>query len=123
MRYVPQSLGNSTFFGAGFSGYPVKAILPDAFLMRRNNKGLENAAVSPDGKTAWTMMQVREGRAGVPTDWAGRAAVTAPHWQPCPQQGREQALEKHRERLCTVAKLPVLRSVAARPAACAVCHG
>ncbi len=58
MRYVPQSLGNSSFFGAGFSGYPVKAILPDSFLMRRNNKGLENAAVSPTGKTAWTMMQV-----------------------------------------------------------------
>ena len=58
MRYVPQALGNSTFFGAGFSGYPVKAILPDAFLMRRNNKGLENAAVSPNGRTAWTMMQV-----------------------------------------------------------------
>lgn len=61
---MPQSLGNSSFFGAGFSGYPVKAILPNSFLMRRNNKGLENAAVSPTGKTAWTMMQVPLARRG-----------------------------------------------------------
>lgn len=40
------------------AGYSVKAVLPNAFMMRRTNKGLENVAVSPDGKTAWTMMQV-----------------------------------------------------------------
>jgi len=60
VRYVPQSLGASPFFST-FTGYPVKAILPDAFLKRRNNKGLENAAVSPDGKVAWTMIQVGTG--------------------------------------------------------------
>lgn len=57
MRYVPKVLGGASFFGS-FTGYPVKAILPDSFMMRRNNKGLENVAVSPNGKTAWTMMQV-----------------------------------------------------------------
>ena len=57
VRYVPKVLGGASYFGS-FTGYPVKAILPDSFMMRRNNKGLENVAVSPDGKTAWTMMQV-----------------------------------------------------------------
>lgn len=57
VRYVPKIMGGPSYFGS-FSGYPVKAILPDSFTMRRNNKGLENVAVSPDGKTAWTMMQV-----------------------------------------------------------------
>ena len=80
VRYVPQSLGGSSFFGAagGFTGYPVKAVLPDSFLMRRNNKGLENAAVSPDGKTAWTMMQVGWAcgvtRAGHSSRWQVTAA-------------------------------------------------
>lgn len=61
VRYVPKVLGGASYFGS-FTGYPIKAILPDSFMMRRNNKGLENVAVSPNGKTAWTMMQV--GRAG-----------------------------------------------------------
>lgn len=59
VRYVPQALGGASYFGnPSFTGYAVKAILPDSFLKRRNNKGLENVAVSPDGKSAWTMVQV-----------------------------------------------------------------
>ena len=69
VRYVPKTLGGPSYFGS-FSGYPVKAILPDSFMMRRSNKGLENVAVSPDGKTAWTMMQVG-GLGGWVGGWAG----------------------------------------------------
>jgi alkaline phosphatase len=39
------------------AGYPVRAVLPSVLAMRRQNKGLEGLAVSPDGKTAWMVLQ------------------------------------------------------------------
>lgn len=37
--------------------YPVKAILPEVLALRRENRGLENLALSGDGKTAWVVLQ------------------------------------------------------------------
>jgi hypothetical protein len=37
--------------------YPVKEALPGILAQRRNNRGLENLALSSDGKTAWAILQ------------------------------------------------------------------
>ncbi|TFU26335.1 esterase-like activity of phytase family protein [Thermus tengchongensis] len=37
--------------------YPVRDILPEVLALRRNNRGLENLALSGDGKTAWAVLQ------------------------------------------------------------------
>ena len=50
MRYVPQGLR----LGAS---YPVRDILPSILRQRRNNRGLENLALSANGKTAWIVLQ------------------------------------------------------------------
>lgn len=39
------------------------AVLPEVFYQRRANRGLENVAISPDGKTAVTFMQSPMGKA------------------------------------------------------------
>ncbi len=51
VRYVPEGV---ELPGAG---YPVKPILPAIFKQRRANRGIENLAMSPDGKTAWAILQ------------------------------------------------------------------
>jgi hypothetical protein len=38
------------------------AVLPEVFYQRRANRGLENVAISPDGKTAVTFMQSPMGK-------------------------------------------------------------
>jgi hypothetical protein len=55
MRYTPKSkpLPEAT--------YPVKAILPDVFIQRRDNKGFENLALSGDGKFAYALLQAPMG--------------------------------------------------------------
>nr|WP_279232335.1 esterase-like activity of phytase family protein [Thermus albus] len=50
MRYVPQGLRLN-------ASYPVRDILPSILRQRRNNRGLENLALSADGKTAWIILQ------------------------------------------------------------------
>lgn len=50
-RYVPQG---KTWLQPN---YPVKAILPAELGFRRANRGLESLAVSPDGRTAYAVMQ------------------------------------------------------------------
>jgi len=50
-RYTPAT---KTLPGAD---YPVRDILPGIFLSRRANRGFESIAVSPDGRTAYTMTQ------------------------------------------------------------------
>jgi len=52
-RYVPEDTVTTTE-GAG---YPIKKILPKSWSQRRKNRGLENVAVSPDGKTVIAIMQ------------------------------------------------------------------
>jgi hypothetical protein len=51
VRYTPASkpLTNAT--------YPVKAILPDVFTLRRVNKGFENLALSGDGRFTYAILQ------------------------------------------------------------------
>ncbi len=44
-----------------FAKYTVKNILPDVLLNRRNNRGFENVAVSPDGKTLYAITQAPVG--------------------------------------------------------------
>lgn len=51
MRYTPKS---KPLLDAG---YKVKAILPEVFIHRRDNKGFENLALSADGKTAYALLQ------------------------------------------------------------------
>jgi alkaline phosphatase len=57
MRYTPTSkpLPKAT--------YPVKAILPEIFAHRRDNKGFENLALSADGKFAYALLQTPMGAA------------------------------------------------------------
>jgi alkaline phosphatase len=50
VRYVPQGLGLK-------ASYPVQEVLPPILRLRRNNRGLENLALSADGKTAWVVLQ------------------------------------------------------------------
>lgn len=60
MRYVPmgKSLSDAT--------YPVKAIFPSSLAQRRTNRGFEAMALSPDGKTAYVMLQSPLGDEGDP---------------------------------------------------------
>lgn len=51
MRYTPKS---KLVPGAG---YPIKAILPDALVHRRVNRGFECLALSADGRTAYAILQ------------------------------------------------------------------
>lgn len=51
VRYVP---ANKPLPGAT---YPVKAILPPVLSQRRTNRGFEALALSPDGRTAYVMLQ------------------------------------------------------------------
>jgi alkaline phosphatase len=68
MRYTPQSkpLPQAT--------YPVKAILPDIFAHRRDNKGFENLALSADGKFAYALLQTPMGNAKEPR-YAGSRVI------------------------------------------------
>jgi alkaline phosphatase len=50
MRYTPKGVRLQ-------ASYPVRDILPAILRMRRNNRGLENLALSGDGKTAWILLQ------------------------------------------------------------------
>lgn len=51
MRYMPQTkpLPGAT--------YPVKPILPSVLAQRRDNRGIEALALSPDGRTAYAILQ------------------------------------------------------------------
>jgi len=51
VRYTPASKRLS------HAAYPVRPILPDVFARRRANKGFENLALSPDGRTAFALLQ------------------------------------------------------------------
>lgn len=51
VRYVPAGVSLPS------AGYPVKPILPGILASRRPNKGLEGLAVSPDGHTAYLVVQ------------------------------------------------------------------
>ncbi len=66
MRYTPKSkpLPEAT--------YPVKAILPDVFAQRRDNKGFENLALSSDGKFAYALLQSPMGSVKEPRYAASR---------------------------------------------------
>lgn len=50
MRYTPQGTRLS-------ASYPVRDTLPAILRQRRNNRGLENLALSADGKTVWIILQ------------------------------------------------------------------
>ena len=50
MRYTPQGVRLA-------ARYPVRDILPEVLALRRNNRGLENLALSGDGRTAWALLQ------------------------------------------------------------------
>ncbi|MGC3959987.1 MAG: esterase-like activity of phytase family protein [Verrucomicrobiota bacterium] len=54
IRYVP---GNKFRPGAMDSMYPVKAVLPPVLSLRRTNRGFEALALSPDGRTAYAVLQ------------------------------------------------------------------
>ena len=49
VRYVPQSLGGAQYFGA-FSGYTVKAILPDAFLKAATTRAWKTQRCRPTAR-------------------------------------------------------------------------
>jgi len=59
MRYLPQGLRLET-------SYPSRDILPSILRQRRNNRGLENLALSGDGRTAWVILQSPIGRTSDP---------------------------------------------------------
>ncbi len=50
MRYTPEGIRPK-------ASYPVRDILPAILRDRRNNRGLENLALSGDGRTAWIVLQ------------------------------------------------------------------
>lgn len=50
MRYTPEGVRLA-------ARYPVRDILPRVLALRRNNRGLENLALSGDGRTAWALLQ------------------------------------------------------------------
>jgi alkaline phosphatase len=51
MRYLPKGKAKVD------TPYPVKDSLPEVFKSRRNNRGFENLALTPDGKTAYAVLQ------------------------------------------------------------------
>ena len=51
MRYLPKGKAKLD------TPYPVKDILPEVLKNRRSNRGFENLALSPDGKTAYAILQ------------------------------------------------------------------
>lgn len=51
MRYLPKGKANKD------TPYPVKDSLPEIFKNRRSNRGFESLALSPDGKTAYAILQ------------------------------------------------------------------
>jgi alkaline phosphatase len=55
VRYVPSTVSLPN------AGYPVKGIVPAVFTQRRVNKGFEGLAVSPDGHTAYAILQTPMG--------------------------------------------------------------
>ena len=55
VRYVPSSLALPN------AHYLVKSILPPVLTQRRSNKGFEGLALSPDGKTAYAVLQTSMG--------------------------------------------------------------
>ena len=57
VRYVPSNVTST-------AKYTVKAILPPVLTNRRLNKGFEGLALSPDGHTAWALLQAPLGDDG-----------------------------------------------------------
>ena len=57
VRYVPSTVSST-------AKYPVAAILPAVLTNRRLNKGFEGLALSPDGHTAWALLQTPMGDDG-----------------------------------------------------------
>lgn len=53
MRYVPEGISEAQHDAQ----YPVKELLPPALMHRRQSRGFESVAVSPDGKRAIAIMQ------------------------------------------------------------------
>ena len=51
MRYLPKGKAKAD------TPYPVKDCLPEVLKNRRSNRGLENLALAPDGKTAYAVLQ------------------------------------------------------------------
>ena len=51
MRYLPKGKAKLD------TPYPVKDILPEVLKNRRSNRGFENLALAPDGKTAYAVLQ------------------------------------------------------------------
>jgi alkaline phosphatase len=51
MRYLPKGKARLD------TPYPVKDILPEILINRRSNRGFENLALAPDGKTAYAVLQ------------------------------------------------------------------
>lgn len=51
VRYVPEGKKYAT------TGYLIKPILPAIFKQRRSNRGFENLALTPDGKTVYATLQ------------------------------------------------------------------
>ena len=51
MRYLPKGKAKAD------TPYPVKDILPEVLKNRRSNRGFENLALAPDGKTAYAILQ------------------------------------------------------------------
>jgi hypothetical protein len=54
-RHVPA--GAEEFYESAKAGYPVKGSLPGALLYRKDNRGLEDVALLPDGKTIVAALQ------------------------------------------------------------------
>jgi alkaline phosphatase len=61
VRYVPSTVTSTAH-------YPVAAILPAVLTNRRLNKGFEGVALSPDGHTAWALLQTPMGDDGNSSD-------------------------------------------------------
>ena len=51
MRYLPKGKAKTD------TPYPVKDSLPEVLKNRRSNRGFENLALAPDGKTAYAILQ------------------------------------------------------------------